>query len=150
MKKIFVLFCLSILTVISCKKENNQNINQKYHEELKQSGLAKDSLEKMDIILEKLNQKNTPFLDYYVTYYYKLDKETQDEIKKTKGEHYLEENPEGYFELFTKIISKKGNEYLNSFGISEEEEMLAREVYIFYLKKNYGSTVDAQLENLNK
>ncbi|MEI7487074.1 MAG: hypothetical protein WCJ72_06625 [Chryseobacterium sp.] len=114
------------------------------------SNLAKDSLQKMDIVFDKLNKKNTTFLDYYVNYYYKLDKETQDEIKKSKGENFLSDHPEEYFALFTKIITEKGDKYLNSFGITKDEEMLAREVYIFHLKKNYGPNVDGQLENLNK
>ncbi|AZA52023.1 hypothetical protein [Chryseobacterium sp. G0201] len=151
MRIFFLLVCFS-LSILSCKKEteSHSDINIGFHEDLVKSNLAKDSLQKMDIVFDKLNKKNTTFLDYYVNYYYKLDKETQDEIKKSKGENFLSDHPEEYFALFTKIITEKGDKYLNSFGITKDEEMLAREVYIFHLKKNYGPTVDGQLENLNK
>jgi hypothetical protein len=152
MRIVFFLICFS-LTILSCKKETSQsktNINSGIHEDLVQSGLAKDSLQKMDVFLAKLNKKNTPFLDFYVTYFYKFDKETQDEIKKTKGENFLSEDPEEYYKLFAEIMSEKGDQYLKSFDINKEEEMLSREVYIFHLKKKYGPTIDGQLENLNK
>ncbi|ASK30533.1 hypothetical protein CEY12_10620 [Chryseobacterium sp. T16E-39] len=130
--------------------DTKTNINAGFHEDLIQSGLAKDSLQRMDVFLDKLNQKNTSFLDFYVTYFYKFDKETQDEIKKSKGNNFLEEDPEGYYKLFAEIMSEKSDRYLKSFGISKDEEMLSREVYIFHLKKKYGPTIDGQLENLNK
>ncbi|SHL91233.1 hypothetical protein [Chryseobacterium polytrichastri] len=151
MRIFLLLICFSI-SILSCKKEaeSHSNINLGFHEDLVKSKLAKDSLQKMDVVFDKLNKKNTNFLDYYVHYYYKLDKETQEEIKKSKGENFLSEHPEEYFALFTKIISEKDDKYLASFGITKDEEMLAREVYIFHLKKNYGPTVDGQLENLNK
>ncbi|MDH6250870.1 hypothetical protein M2347_000597 [Chryseobacterium sp. H1D6B] len=148
--RIFLLLIFFSLSILSCKKDVHSNINEGLHEDLVKSGLAKDSLQKMDVVFDKLNKKNTAFLDYYVHYYYKQDKETQEEIKKSKGENFLEENPEEYYQLFTKIISEKGDKYLSSFGISRDEEMLAREVYIFHLKKKYGPTIDGQLENLNK
>lgn len=152
MRIVFLLICFSI-SILSCKKETTNsktNINVGLHEDLVQSGLAKDSLQKMDVFLSKLDKRNTPFLDFYVTYFYKFDKETQDEIKKSKGENFLNENPEEYYKLFAEIMSEKGDKYLKSFGISQEEEMLSREVYIFHLKKKYGPTIDGQLENLNK
>lgn len=153
MRVFFILICLSV-SLISCKKENSpasgSNINVGFHEDLVQSGLAKDSLQKMDMFFDKLNKKNTTFLDFYVTYYYKFDKETQKEITQSKGENYLEKDPGEYYKLFTKIMSEKGDKYLKSFGINKEEEMLSREVYIFHLKKKYGPTIDGQLENLNK
>lgn len=153
MRIFLLLICFSI-SILSCKKETKatagSTINIGFHKDLIQSNLAKDSLQKMDVVFDKLNKKNTTFLDYYVNYYYKLDKETQDEIKKSKGENFLNDHPEEYFALFTKIMTEKGDKYLSSFGITKDEEMLAREVYIFHLKKKYGSTVDAQLENINK
>lgn len=152
MRIVFLLICFSI-SVLSCKKaepRSKTSINAGFHEDLVKSGLAKDSLQKMDVFLDKLDQKNTSFLDFYVTYFYKFDKESQDEIKKSKGEDFLEKDPEEYYKLFTKIMSEKGDNYLKSFDISKEEEMLSREVYIFHLKKKYGPTIDGQLENLNK
>ena len=152
MRIIFLLICFSI-SIISCKKEtadSKANINSGFHEDLVKSGLAKDSLKKMDVFFDKLDKKNTTFLDFYVTYFYKFDKETQDEIKKSKGEDFLSKDPEEYYKLFAEIMSEKGDKYLKSFGITEEEEMLSREVYIFHLKKKYGPTIDGQLENLNK
>lgn len=152
MRIVFLLICFSF-SILSCKKEitdSKTNINAGIREDLIQSGLAKDSLQKMDVFLSKLDKKNTAFLDFYVTYFYKFDKETQDEIKKSNGENFLSEDPEEYYKLFAEIMSEKGDKYLKSFDIHKEEEMLSREVYIFHLKKKYGPTIDGQLENLNK
>ncbi|CAA7389748.1 hypothetical protein [Chryseobacterium fistulae] len=145
MKKYFLLIGISLL---SCG--NRHQLNDGIHEDLMETGLAKDSLQKMDIILDKLNKKNTAFLDYYFHNYYELDKEVNNEIKKLKGEEFVYNADNEYQELFTKMMIEKGNQYLNSLGLTQDEESLALEVYILHLKQKYAPTIDGRLKNLNK
>jgi len=147
MKIFLYLICLS-LGLFSCKKE--PQLNDGIHEDLVEMGVAKDSIHKMDIILEKLNRKNTTFLDYYFHNYYILDQESHEEIKKLKGEEFAYNADEEYQKMFTKTITQKSSQYLKSFGITDEEKHLALEIYVLRLKKKYGPTIDSQLENLNK
>lgn len=146
--RIFFLLVIFSLSLFSCKKE--PQLNDGIHDDLVEMGAAKDSLQKMDIILEKLNKQNTTFLDYYFHHYYVLDKETHDEIKKLKGEEFVYDADEEYQKMFTKIITQKSDEYLKSFGISDEEQHLALEIYILRLKKKYGPTIDGRLQSLDK
>ncbi|MCY0979004.1 hypothetical protein PGH12_08980 [Chryseobacterium wangxinyae] len=145
MKIFLYLICLSLF---SCKKE--PQLNDGIHDDLVEMGVAKDSLQKMDVILEKLNKKNTTFLDYYFHNYYILDQESHEEIKKLKGEEFAYDADEEYQKMFTKTIIQKSGQYLKSFGITDEEKHLALEIYVLRLKKKYGPTIDSQLENLNK
>lgn len=145
MKIFLYLICLSLF---SCKEE--PQLNDGIHDDLVEMGVAKDSLQKMDVILEKLNKKNTTFLDYYFHNYYILDQESHEEIKKLKGEEFAYDADEEYQKMFTKTIIQKSGQYLKSFGITDEEKHLALEIYVLRLKKKYGPTIDSQLENLNK
>jgi hypothetical protein len=105
----------------------------------------------MDVILDKLNKKNTTFLDYYFHNYYELEKEINDEIRKSKGEDFIYQNEnDTYSQLFTKLAIQKGDQYLRSLGMTEEEEHLALEVYILHLKQKYGPTIDGRLQSLDK
>lgn len=147
MKIVLFLLCLSA-SLFSCKKE--PQLNDGIHDDLAEMGIAKDSLQKMDLILEKLNKKNTTFLDYYFHNYYILDQESHDEIKQLKGEEFVYDADEEYQKMFTKTITQKSDQYVKSFGITDEEKHLALEIYVLRLKKKYGPTIDSQLENLNK
>ncbi|MDQ0592897.1 hypothetical protein QFZ37_001266 [Chryseobacterium ginsenosidimutans] len=144
MRIFLFLICLSLF---SCKKE--PQLNDGIHDDLVEMGVAKDSIQKMDTILEKLNKKNTTFLDYYFHNYYELDKEINDEIKNLKGEQFVYDADEEYQKLFTKIAIQKGNQYLKSLGMTEEEKHFALELYILRLKKKYGPTIDERMRNLN-
>ncbi|CAA7194991.1 hypothetical protein [Chryseobacterium potabilaquae] len=143
-----VYFLLIGISLFSCS--NRQQLNDGIHADLIETGLAKDSIQKMDIVLDKLNKKNTTFLDYYFHNYYELDKEVGNEIKKVKGEEFVYNANEEYQELFTKLMIEKGNQYLKSLDLTEDEERLALEVYILHLKQKYGSVIDERLKNLNK
>ncbi|AZB27949.1 hypothetical protein [Chryseobacterium balustinum] len=145
--RIFLLLIGFSLSLLSCKKE--PQLNDRIHDDLVEMGVAKDSIQKMDTILGKLNKKNTAFLDYYFHNYYELDKEIQDEIKKLKGEQFVYDKDEEYFTLFTKIATQKGDQYLKSLGMTGEEEHFALELYILRLKKKYGPTIDERMRNLN-
>jgi hypothetical protein len=145
--RIFLLLIILGLSLFSCKKE--PQLNDGIHDDLVEMGVAKDSIQKMDLILEKLNKKNTAFLDYYFHNYYELDKETHDEIKKLKGEQFVYDADEEYQQMFTKIMIQKGNQYLKSLGLTEDEEHFALELYVLRLKKKYGPTIDERLRNLN-
>jgi hypothetical protein len=112
-------------------------------------GVVKDSIQKMDVVLEKLDRKNITFLDYYFHNYYELDKEIRDEIRKSKGEQFIYDADEEYHTLFTKLAIQKGNQYRQSLGITEEEKQLALELYVLRLKKKYGPTIDERVRNLN-
>ncbi|PIF47328.1 hypothetical protein CLU96_4379 [Chryseobacterium sp. 52] len=125
-------------------------MNSGIHDDLVETKLAKDSLQKMDVVLDKLNRKNITFLDYYFHNYYELDQETSDEIRNLKGEQFASEVNDEYFQLYTKIATQKGDQYLKSLGITAEEEHLALEVYILHLKQKYGPTIDGRLQTLNK
>lgn len=147
--RIFLLLIILSLSILACKKQGPQ-LNSGIHDDLVETKLAKDSLQKMDVILEKLDKKNTTFLDYYFHNYYELDQETSDEIRKLKGEQFIYDADDEYFKLYTKTATQKGEEYLKSLGITEEEEHLALEVYILHLKQRYGPTIDGRLQTLNK
>ena len=146
MRIFFLLIGLS-LSLFSCKKE--PQLNDGIHDDLVEMGVAKDSIQKMDTILGKLNKKNTAFLDYYFHNYYELDTEIHDEIKKLKGEQFVYDADEEYQKLFTKIAIEKGDQYLKSLAMTEEEEHFALELYILRLKKKYGPTIDERMRNLN-
>lgn len=135
------------LSFFSCKKA--PRLNDGFHDDLVEMNVAKDSIQKMDLILEKLNRKNTTFLDYYFHNYYELDYKVKAEIKKLKGEEFVSDGGEEYQQLFTKTMIAKGNQYLKSLGMTEEEEHFALELYILRLKKKYGPTIDERLRNLN-
>lgn len=145
--RILLLLIGLCVSLFSCKKK--PQLNDGFHDDLIEMNVAKDSVQKMDIILEKLNKKNTTFLDYYFHNYYELDDETQDEIRKLKGEQFVYDANENYQELFTKTMIKKGDQYLKSLGLSEEEEHFALELYVLRLKKKYGPTIDERIRNLN-
>jgi hypothetical protein len=145
--RIFLLLIGLSLSLFSCKKE--PQLNDGIHDDLVEMGVAKDSIQKMDTILEKLNKKNTAFLDYYFHNYYELDTEIHDEIKNLKGEQFVYDADEEYQKLFTKIAIQKGDQYLKSLGMTEEEEHFALELYILRLKKKYGPTIDERMRNLN-
>lgn len=145
--RIFLLLFGVSISLFSCKKE--PQLNDGIHDDLVEMGVAKDSLQKMDLILEKLNKKNTTFLDYYFHNYYELDHEVNAKIKKLKGEEFIYDADEEYQKLFTKTAIQKGNQYLKTLGLTEEEEHFALELYILRLKKKYGSTIDERLRNLN-
>lgn len=142
-----VLFLLLGLSLSSCKKESQ--LNDVIHDDLAEMGVAKDSLQKMDMVLEKLNRKNITFLDYYFHNYYELDKEIHDEIRKTKGEQFVYDADDDYQKLFTKLAIQKGDQYRKSLGMTEEDKQLALELYILRLKKKYGPTIDERVRNLN-
>ncbi|MCJ8152211.1 hypothetical protein MKJ01_00360 [Chryseobacterium sp. SSA4.19] len=145
MKPVSLLMIFFVL--FSCKKE--EKLNDGIHDDLVEMGVAKDSIQKMDAILEKLDRKNVTFLDYYFHNYYELDKEIQDEIKKSKGEQFIYDTDEEYQNLFTQLAIQKGNQYRKSLGITEEEKQLALELYILRLKKKYGPAIDERVRNLN-
>ncbi|WP_027387875.1 hypothetical protein [Chryseobacterium gregarium] len=145
MKKVLLL--LSGLSLFSCKKE--PQLNDGIHNDLVEMGVARDSIQKMDVVLEKLNRKNTAFLDYYFHNYYELDQEIRDEIRKTKGEQFIYDADEEYQKLFTKLAIKKGDQYIQSLGMAGEEKQLALELYVLRLKKKYGPTIDERVRNLN-
>jgi len=148
MRIFLLLICFSVST-ISCKKQ--AQLNDGIHDDLVETKLSKDSLQKMDVILDKLNKKNTTFLDYYFHNYYELEKEINDEIRKSKGEDFIYQNEnDAYSQLFTKLAIQKGDQYLKSLGMTEEEEHLALEVYILHLKQKYGPTIDGRLQSLDK
>lgn len=142
-----VLLLLLGLSLFSCKKE--PQLNDVIHDDLAEMGVAKDSLQKMDVVLEKLNRKNTAFLDYYFHNYYELDKEIHDEIRKMKGEQFIYDADDEYQKLFTKLAIQKGDQYRKSLGMTEEDKQLALELYILRLKKKYGPTIDERVRNLN-
>lgn len=142
-----VLLLLLGLSLFSCKKE--PQLNDVIHDDLAEMGVAKDSLQKMDAVLEKLNRKNTAFLDYYFHNYYELDKEIHDEIRKMKGEQFIYDADDEYQKLFTKLAIQKGDQYRKSLGMTEEDKQLALELYILRLKKKYGPTIDERVRNLN-
>lgn len=145
--RIFLLLIVLSASLFSCKKE--PQLNDGIHDDLVEMGVAKDSLQKMDLILDKLDKKNTTFLDYYFHNYYELDHEINAEIKKIKGEEFVYDSGEEYQKLFTKIAIQKGDQYLKTLGLTEEEEHFALELYILRLKKKYGPTIDERLKNLN-
>jgi hypothetical protein len=145
--RIFLLLIVLSASLFSCKKE--PQLNDGIHDDLVEMGVAKDSLQKMDLILNKLNKKNTTFLDYYFHNYYEVDHEINAEIKKLKGEEFVYDSGEEYQKLFTKIAIQKGDQYLKTLGLTEEEEHFALELYILRLKKKYGPTIDERLKNLN-
>lgn len=145
--RIFLLLIIFGLSLFSCKKE--PQLNDGIHDDLVEMGVAKDSIQKMDIILGKLDKKNTTFLDYYFHNYYELDKEVHEEIKKLKGEQFVYDADEEYQQMFTKNMIQKGNQYLKSLGLTEDEEHFALELYVLRLKKKYGPTIDERLKNLN-
>lgn len=145
--RIFLLLIVLSASLFSCKKE--PQLNDGIHDDLVEMGVAKDSLQKMDLILNKLNKKNTTFLDYYFHNYYELDHEVNAEIKKIKGEEFVYDSGEEYQKLFTKTAIQKGDQYLKTLGLTEEEEHFALELYILRLKKKYGPTIDERLKNLN-
>ncbi|WPO82147.1 hypothetical protein SD427_15430 [Chryseobacterium sp. JJR-5R] len=142
-----VLLLLLGLSLFSCKKE--PQLNDVIHDDLAEMGVAKDSLKKMDAVLEKLNRKNTAFLDYYFHNYYELDKEIHDEIRKMKGEQFIYDADDEYQKLFTKLAIEKGDRYRKSLGMTEKDKQLALELYILRLKKKYGPTIDERVRNLN-
>lgn len=135
-------------SLFSCKKE--PQLNDGIQDDLVEMGVANDSVQKMDTILQKLNRKNTTFLDYYFHNYYELEKEVNDGIKKAKGEEFIYQADEEYQQLFTKTIQEKGSQYLKSLGLTEEEEHFALELYVLRLKNKYGPTIDERLRNLDK
>jgi hypothetical protein len=145
MKPVFLL--LTVLVLFSCKKE--PKLNDGIHDDLVEMGVAKDSIQKMDVVLEKLYRKNITFLDYYFHNYYELDKEIRDEIRQSKGEQFIYDADEEYHTLFTKLAIQKGNQYRQSLGITEGEKQLALELYVLRLKKKYGPTIDERVRNLN-
>jgi len=145
--RIFLLLIGLSLSLLSCKKK--PQLNDGFHDDLVEMSVAKDSIQKMDTILGKLNKKNITFLDYYFHNYYELDKEIHDEIKNLKGEQFVYDADEEYQKLFTKIAIQKGDQYLKSLGMTKEEEHFALELYILRLKKKYGPTIDERMRNLN-
>lgn len=143
----FFLLIIS-LSLFSCKKE--PQLNDGIHDDLVEMNVAKDSIQKMDTILGKLNRKNTTFLDYYFHHYYELDQEVNDNIRKEKGEDFVYQADEEYQKLFTEKMKQRSNQDLKSFGLSEKEAYFALELYILRLKNKYGPTIDERLKNLNK
>lgn len=141
------LLSLILIIIVSCKKE--AKLNDGIHEDLVESKLAKDSLQKMDIVLEKLNRKNTTFLDYYVHYYYGLDQKAIEEFHKIYGEdiYYGDKDYISKFDSISHILS---NNYNKEIGLSYDEEMLAREIYINHLKARYNPTVESQMKSIYK
>jgi len=141
------LLCLILILAISCKKE--AQLNDGVHEDLVESKLAKDSLQKMDIVLDKLNKKNTTFLDYYVHYYYGLDQKAIEEFHKIYGEDIYYGDKE-YITKFDSISHILSDKYNKEIGLSDNEEMLAREIYINHLKAKYNPTVESQMKSIYK
>jgi len=141
------LLCLILLLSVSCKKE--AQLNDGIHEDLVESKLAKDSLQKMDVVLAKLNKKNTTFLDYYVHYYYGLDQKAIEEFHKIYGDdiYYGDKDYITKFDSISHILSDKYNKEI---GLSDDEEMLAREIYINHLKAKYNPTVESQMKSIYK
>lgn len=141
------LLSLILIVIVSCKKE--AQLNDGIHEDLVESKLAKDSLQKMDIVLHKLNKKNTTFLDYYVHYYYVLDQKSIEEFHKIYGEdiYYGDKDYINKFDSISHILSDKYNKEI---GLSDDEEMLAREIYINHLKSKYNPTVESQMKSIYK
>ncbi|WP_379966534.1 hypothetical protein [Epilithonimonas sp. UC225_85] len=139
--------CLILLLVVSCKKE--AQLNDGIHEDLVESKLAKDSLQKMDVVLDKLNKKNTTFLDYYVHYYYGLDQKAIEEFHKIYGEDIYYGDKE-YITKFDSISHILSDKYNKEIGLSDDEEMLAREIYINHLKVKYNPTVESQMKSIYK
>ena len=139
--------CFIAVFILSCAKE--PQLNDGIHEDLVESGLAKDSLQKMDIILDKLNRRNTTFLDYYVHYYYGLDQKAIEQFHKIYGEdiYYGEKDYISKFDSVSHILS---NKYNKEIGFSYDDEMLAREVYINHLKSKYNPTVESQMQSIYK
>lgn len=141
------LLCLILVLIVSCKKE--AQLNDGIHEDLVESKLAKDSLQKMDVVLDKLNKKNTTFLDYYIHYYYGLDQKAIEEFHKIYGEdiYYGDKDYITKFDSISHILSDKYNKEI---GLSDDEEMLAREIYINHLKVKYNPTVESQMKSIYK
>lgn len=141
------LLSLILILIVSCKKE--AQLNDGIHEDLVESKLARDSLQKMDVVLDKLNKKNTTFLDYYVHYYYGLDQKAIEEFHKIYGEDVYYGDKE-YITKFDSISHILSNKYNKEIGLSEDEEMLAREIYIDHLKSKYNPTVESQMKSIYK
>ena len=144
--KNFLLF-LILLFSVSCKKE--AQLNDGIHEDLVESKLAKDSLQKMDLVLDKLNRKNTTFLDYYVHYYYGLDQKAIEQFHKIYGDD-IYYGDKDYITKFDSISDILNDKYNKEIGLSDDEEMLAREVYINHLKAKYNPTVESQMKSIYK
>jgi len=142
-----LLLSLTLVLIVSCKKE--AQLNDVIHEDLVESKLAKDSLQKMDIVLDKLNKKNTTFLDYYVHYYYGLDQKAIEEFHKIYGEDIYYGDKE-YITKFDSISHILSDKYNKEIGLSKDEEMLAREIYINHLKAKYNPTVESQMKSIYK
>ena len=142
-----LLLSLILIIIVSCKKE--AQLNDGIHEDLVESKLAKDSLQKMDVVLDKLNKKNTTFLDYYVHYYYGLDQKAIEEFHKIYGEDIYYGDKE-YITKFDSISHILSDKYNKEIGLSDDEEMLAREIYINHLKAKYNPTVESQMKSIYK
>jgi hypothetical protein len=103
----------------------------------------------MDVVLDKLNKKNTTFLDYYVHYYYGLDQKAIEEFHKVYGEDVYYGDKE-YITKFDSISHILSDKYNKEIGLSDDEEMLAREIYINHLKAKYNPTVESQMKSIYK
>lgn len=138
----FIVLCQA------CKKINPTN--KIYRDQLVENNLSTDSIDRMNVVFDKLDLKKTTFFDYFFKTYYGFDIDATKELRKIGFEIKSDSNNDVFFEKHQNILIKNKQLYLNSLKINQEEEQLIEEIYFNHLKPLIKTKIDSKLSTIER
>ena len=150
MKNILKTIVLIFIFALSqaCKKTNPTN--KIYRDRLVDNNLSVDSLERMNVVFDKLDLKKTSFLDYFFKTYYYFDIEATKELQKMSFELNSGLENDAFFDKHQEILIKNKQSYLKSLQINSEDEKLIEEIYFDHLKPLIEKKIDDKLSTIER
>ena len=145
-KTIILIFIFALIQ--ACKKTDPTN--KIYRDRLVYNNLSTDSMDRMNVVFDKLDSKKTTFFDYFFKTYYGFDIDATKELRKIGFEISSDSNNDVFFEKHQNILIKNKKLYLNSLKLSNEEEQLIEEIYFNHLKPLIVKRIDDKLSTLER